>query len=61
MEDKEAIDELGYIVIKQMNSLVKYCSMFPEEKEGIDAEHQLIIMEDLIRWLRNKRQTIVKS
>ncbi len=54
MEDKEAYELLGNIIKKQMSSLNKYIVMFPEEKVGIDAEQQLIEMQDLRYWLRLK-------
>ncbi len=54
MEDKEAYEQLGSIIKKQMVSLNKYIAMFPEEKEGIDAEQQLIEMQELRYWLRLK-------
>ncbi|MBA7530894.1 hypothetical protein ES705_23105 [subsurface metagenome] len=60
MEDKEAIEQLGAIVAKDIGRLERFCTMSPKDNLLEDIEKELIILQDLLCWLRDKWRLVDK-
>ncbi len=60
MEDKAALEQLADIVKKAMSKLERFCSISPDDDLKADAKQQLIVLQDLMYWLRLKWRLIDK-